>query len=177
MSQANVNMFLMKTSITFSLEYIYLFSDLEESIIYSDFSLVSFWWLKCSIKNNQHRNPNLKLKLWQLQSLRSVWPTPVNLKHRSPLLLSSSAHTFPNMAGRRAALKAIDWAAFAERVPPNQRTMFNNLKTRSDAIAAKCVFSLQTLFQHFTKAHCTHKIAWCEVTRVIHVWYYFLVFS
>uniref|UniRef100_I3KH79 ATP synthase subunit d, mitochondrial n=1 Tax=Oreochromis niloticus TaxID=8128 RepID=I3KH79_ORENI len=41
------------------------------------------------------------------------------------------------MAGRRAALKAIDWAAFAERVPPNQRTMFNNLKTRSDAIAAK----------------------------------------
>ncbi|KAM4598613.1 ATP synthase peripheral stalk subunit d, mitochondrial isoform 1-T2 [Polymixia lowei] len=41
------------------------------------------------------------------------------------------------MAGRRAALKAIDWLAFAERVPPNQRTMFNNLKTRSDAIAAK----------------------------------------
>ncbi|XP_048846725.1 ATP synthase subunit d, mitochondrial [Brienomyrus brachyistius] len=41
------------------------------------------------------------------------------------------------MSGRRAALKAIDWMAFAERVPPNQRTMFNNLKTRSDAIAAK----------------------------------------
>uniref|UniRef100_A0A3B4YP40 ATP synthase subunit d, mitochondrial n=1 Tax=Seriola lalandi dorsalis TaxID=1841481 RepID=A0A3B4YP40_SERLL len=41
------------------------------------------------------------------------------------------------MAGRRAALKAIDWVAFAERVPPNQRTMFNNLKTRSDAISAK----------------------------------------
>ncbi|XP_026997076.1 ATP synthase subunit d, mitochondrial [Tachysurus fulvidraco] len=41
------------------------------------------------------------------------------------------------MAGRRAAVKAIDWLAFAERVPPNQRTMFNNLKTRSDAIAAK----------------------------------------
>ncbi|XP_073350304.1 ATP synthase subunit d, mitochondrial [Pagrus major] len=41
------------------------------------------------------------------------------------------------MSGRRAALKAIDWLAFAERVPPNQRTMFNNLKTRSDAIAAK----------------------------------------
>ncbi|XP_076608793.1 ATP synthase peripheral stalk subunit d, mitochondrial [Chaetodon auriga] len=41
------------------------------------------------------------------------------------------------MAGRRAALKAIDWLAFAERVPPNQRTMFNNLKTRSDAISAK----------------------------------------
>ncbi|KAJ8246253.1 hypothetical protein GJAV_G00265510 [Gymnothorax javanicus] len=42
-----------------------------------------------------------------------------------------------NMAGRRAALKAIDWMAFAERVPPNQRAMFNGLKTRSDAIAAK----------------------------------------
>merc|ERR1712002_1112051 len=35
------------------------------------------------------------------------------------------------------ALKAIDWVAFAERVPPNQRGMFNALKTRSDAIAAK----------------------------------------
>lgn len=46
------------------------------------------------------------------------------------------------MAGRRAAVKAIDWLAFAERVPPNQRTMFNNLKTRSDAIAAKCVQAL-----------------------------------
>ncbi|XP_012695158.1 ATP synthase subunit d, mitochondrial [Clupea harengus] len=41
------------------------------------------------------------------------------------------------MAGRRAALKAIDWLAFAERVPPNQRAMFNALKTRSDAIGAK----------------------------------------
>lgn len=41
------------------------------------------------------------------------------------------------MAGRRVALKSIDWLAFAERVPPNQRTMFNALKTRSDAIAAK----------------------------------------
>uniref|UniRef100_A0AAZ3SJA8 ATP synthase subunit d, mitochondrial n=1 Tax=Oncorhynchus tshawytscha TaxID=74940 RepID=A0AAZ3SJA8_ONCTS len=40
------------------------------------------------------------------------------------------------MAGN-AALKAIDWLAFAERVPPNQRAMFNNLKTRSDAIGAK----------------------------------------
>ncbi|CAL8274092.1 unnamed protein product [Lota lota] len=41
------------------------------------------------------------------------------------------------MAGRRAALKAVDWVAFAERVPPNQRTMYNSLKTRSDALAAK----------------------------------------
>lgn len=43
------------------------------------------------------------------------------------------------MAGRRVALKAVDWLAFAERVPPNQRGMFNALKTRSDAIAAKLV--------------------------------------
>ena len=41
------------------------------------------------------------------------------------------------MAGRRAATKAIDWLAFAERVPPNQKVMFNALKTRSDAVAAK----------------------------------------
>ncbi|XP_029362264.1 ATP synthase peripheral stalk subunit d, mitochondrial [Echeneis naucrates] len=41
------------------------------------------------------------------------------------------------MAGRRVALKAIDWLAFAERIPPNQRGMFNALKTRSDAISAK----------------------------------------
>eukprot|EP00064_Thunnus_orientalis_P012313 superscaffoldBa00001874_g12348 len=47
------------------------------------------------------------------------------------------------MAGRRVALKAIDWVAFAERVPPNQRGMFNALKTRSDAIAAKLFKALQ----------------------------------
>lgn len=41
------------------------------------------------------------------------------------------------MAGRRVALKAVDWLAFAERVPPNQRAMFNNLKTRTDVIASK----------------------------------------
>ncbi|XP_075701477.1 ATP synthase peripheral stalk subunit d, mitochondrial [Rhinoderma darwinii] len=41
------------------------------------------------------------------------------------------------MASRRAAIKAVDWLAFAERVPQNQKTMFNALKTRSDAIAAK----------------------------------------
>ncbi|XP_070683613.1 ATP synthase subunit d, mitochondrial [Pempheris klunzingeri] len=41
------------------------------------------------------------------------------------------------MAGRRVALKAIDWVAFAERVPPNQKGMFNALKTHSDAVAAK----------------------------------------
>lgn len=41
------------------------------------------------------------------------------------------------MAGRKAALKAVDWAAFAERVPANQRAMFNALKTRNDALTAR----------------------------------------
>uniref|UniRef100_A0A1W7RJ77 ATP synthase subunit d, mitochondrial n=1 Tax=Agkistrodon contortrix contortrix TaxID=8713 RepID=A0A1W7RJ77_AGKCO len=41
------------------------------------------------------------------------------------------------MAGRRFALKAIDWAAFAERVSVDQKPMFNAFKSRSDAIAAK----------------------------------------
>lgn len=41
------------------------------------------------------------------------------------------------MAARRTAVKAIDWAAFAERVPANQRAMFNALKTRSDALSAR----------------------------------------
>uniref|UniRef100_A0A098M1M3 ATP synthase subunit d, mitochondrial n=1 Tax=Hypsiglena sp. JMG-2014 TaxID=1550645 RepID=A0A098M1M3_9SAUR len=48
------------------------------------------------------------------------------------------------MAGRRAALKAIDWAAFAERVSVNQRPMFNALKSRSDTIAAKLAFLPET---------------------------------
>ncbi|XP_076027320.1 ATP synthase peripheral stalk subunit d, mitochondrial [Genypterus blacodes] len=43
------------------------------------------------------------------------------------------------MAARRLALKAVDWVAFGERVAPNQRSMFNAFKTRSDAIAAKLV--------------------------------------
>lgn len=43
------------------------------------------------------------------------------------------------MAARRVALKAVDWVAFAERVPPNQKSMFNALKSRSDAISAKSV--------------------------------------
>ncbi|XP_023649976.1 ATP synthase subunit d, mitochondrial [Paramormyrops kingsleyae] len=41
------------------------------------------------------------------------------------------------MSGRRAALKAIDWVSFAERVPPNQKSLFNALKTRSDGLAAR----------------------------------------
>ncbi|CAI9546030.1 unnamed protein product [Staurois parvus] len=41
------------------------------------------------------------------------------------------------MAGRRAAVKAVDWVAFAERIPSNQKPMFNALKTRSDTLASK----------------------------------------
>ncbi|XP_048411042.1 ATP synthase subunit d, mitochondrial [Stegostoma tigrinum] len=41
------------------------------------------------------------------------------------------------MSGRRVAMKAVDWLAFGECVPPNQRAMFNALKTRSDALAGR----------------------------------------
>ncbi|XP_060108752.1 ATP synthase subunit d, mitochondrial [Heteronotia binoei] len=67
---------------------------------------------------------------WSLSSSISGRTFPVRV--RSKGLLKSTT-----MAGRRAALKAIDWVAFAERVPPNQKTMFNALKTRSDALSAK----------------------------------------
>ncbi|XP_067913930.1 ATP synthase subunit d, mitochondrial [Heterodontus francisci] len=41
------------------------------------------------------------------------------------------------MSSRRIAMKAVDWLAFGERVPPNQRAMFNALKTRSDALSSR----------------------------------------
>ncbi|XP_077979886.1 ATP synthase peripheral stalk subunit d, mitochondrial-like [Glandiceps talaboti] len=41
------------------------------------------------------------------------------------------------MAGRRVGQKAVDWALFAERVPPNQRSQFIALKGKSDAIKAR----------------------------------------
>ncbi|KAG2460853.1 ATP5H synthase, partial [Polypterus senegalus] len=56
---------------------------------------------------------------------------------RSAIFLRQCKAKYLKMAGRRVTLKAIDWMAFAERVPPNQKTMFNALKTRSDAIAAR----------------------------------------
>lgn len=59
------------------------------------------------------------------------------------------------MAGRRVALKAIDWLAFAELVPPNQRGMFNALKTRSDAIAAKLVLHQQQFSLHLLLGQCS----------------------
>ncbi|KAA0705334.1 ATP synthase subunit d, mitochondrial [Triplophysa tibetana] len=63
----------------------------------------------------------------------SVLRRPSRFCHCSGLILGQRI----KMAGRRVAVKAIDWLAFAERVPPNQRAMFNSLKTRSDAITAK----------------------------------------
>ncbi|XP_067860499.1 ATP synthase subunit d, mitochondrial [Heptranchias perlo] len=41
------------------------------------------------------------------------------------------------MSSRRVAVKAVDWLAFGERVPPNQRPMFNALKTRSDTLSGR----------------------------------------
>jgi len=41
------------------------------------------------------------------------------------------------MAARRIAKSAIDWAAFAERVPPNQREAFRAFKARSDFFIAR----------------------------------------
>ena len=52
------------------------------------------------------------------------------------------------MAGRRVALKALDWVSFAERIPANQRSMFNALKTRSDAISSKCVPAGAVWYKH-----------------------------
>uniref|UniRef100_A0A8C4QII0 ATP synthase subunit d, mitochondrial n=1 Tax=Eptatretus burgeri TaxID=7764 RepID=A0A8C4QII0_EPTBU len=41
------------------------------------------------------------------------------------------------MAAKRLALRSIDWIAFSDRVPQNQRLMFNALKKQSDDISAK----------------------------------------
>merc|ERR1712168_152156 len=49
----------------------------------------------------------------------------------------SAAKKMVRSSVRRLAVQAIDWVAFAERVPPSQRSSFNALKTRTDAIAAK----------------------------------------
>ncbi|XP_029002359.1 ATP synthase subunit d, mitochondrial [Betta splendens] len=60
-----------------------------------------------------------------------------HFRYSVSLQTASGFSEIVKMAGRRVALKAIDWLAFAERVPPNQKSMFNSLKTRSDAISAK----------------------------------------
>ncbi|KAJ8037129.1 ATP synthase subunit d, mitochondrial [Holothuria leucospilota] len=41
------------------------------------------------------------------------------------------------MAARRVGRKVIDWAAFAERVPANQKSQFNALKSKADALKTK----------------------------------------
>eukprot|EP00057_Strongylocentrotus_purpuratus_P034628 XP_795989.3 PREDICTED: ATP synthase subunit d, mitochondrial [Strongylocentrotus purpuratus] len=38
------------------------------------------------------------------------------------------------MAGRRVGKSVVDWAAFVERVPPNQKSQFNSLKGKFDAL-------------------------------------------
>lgn len=41
------------------------------------------------------------------------------------------------MAARRITKSAIDWVAFAERVPENQKTFFQAFKAKSDAYLRK----------------------------------------
>lgn len=73
------------------------------------------------------------------------------------------------MAGRRVALKAIDWMAFAERVPPNQKPMFIALKTRSDALSAKWVFSQ---FKNLSHMPWGDDVGWLKLCCIcyIHLW-------
>jgi len=41
------------------------------------------------------------------------------------------------MAARRVAKSAVDWAAFAERVPPNQKDAFRAFRQKSDMFVSK----------------------------------------
>ena len=41
------------------------------------------------------------------------------------------------MAARRIAKSVVDWAAFAERVPPNQKEAFRALKAKNDLFVSK----------------------------------------
>ena len=41
------------------------------------------------------------------------------------------------MAARRITKSAVDWVAFAERVPANQKEAFRALKQKSDELMAK----------------------------------------
>jgi F-type H+-transporting ATPase subunit d len=41
------------------------------------------------------------------------------------------------MAARRVAKTAVDWAAFAERVPPNQKEAYRAFKSKSDLFISK----------------------------------------
>jgi len=52
------------------------------------------------------------------------------------------------MAARRLAASAVDWAAFVERVHPQQMELFRAFKAKSDGLIAKyvtCAVSLGSL--------------------------------
>uniref|UniRef100_A0AAZ3RQL2 ATP synthase subunit d, mitochondrial n=1 Tax=Oncorhynchus tshawytscha TaxID=74940 RepID=A0AAZ3RQL2_ONCTS len=107
------------------LEYIYIY------IYICMYVLINLLCNECNTPaGGSNPNPRCSFSSRLILSL----PCPVNHLH---IWNNLSTVRHRKMAGKRAALKAIDWLAFAERVPPNQRAMFNNLKTRSDAIGAK----------------------------------------
>jgi len=53
------------------------------------------------------------------------------------ILIRQGPEVDRRMAGRRIAKSAVDWAAFAERVPPNQKDAYRAFKAKSDMFVSK----------------------------------------
>jgi F-type H+-transporting ATPase subunit d len=60
------------------------------------------------------------------------------------------------MASRRIAKSVVDWAAFAERVPPNQKDAFRAFKAKSDMFVSKVYRHPENIqpidFSHYSSA-------------------------